>query len=315
VSAILVNVDNFARAESDRMFGAILQDSGGVNQWMHNREPTPIEHQPVIRQNRDTLYSAAIVDISKGATLTVPDGGGRYVSVMVVNQDHYINRVFDEPGEYDLTVDEFQTSYVLVAMRVLVDPGDPADVANANALQDQVALQAGSDEPFVLPDYDQASHTATRKALLELAKGIGGLAGDAFGRKQDVDPVHHLIASAAGWGGLPEQEAKYIGVHPGLPVGEFKLTVEDVPVDAFWSVSLYNADGYFEANDRNAYSVNNLTAVPNEDGSVTIHFGGCGDDRPNCLPIMEGWNYTVRLYRPRPEVLDGSWTFPAVEPA
>ena len=59
--------------------------------------------------------------------------------------------------------------------------------------------------------------------------------------------------------------------------------------------------------------MNNLTATPNDDGSFTIHFGGCGDDRANCLPIMEGWNYTVRLYRPRAEVLDGSWTFPALE--
>ena len=35
---------------------------------------------------------------------------------------------------------------------------------------------------------------------------------------------------------------------------------------------------------------------------------------PNLLPIVEGWNYAVRLYRPRPEILDGSWTFPATEP-
>jgi hypothetical protein len=51
-----------------------------------------------------------------------------------------------------------------------------------------------------------------------------------------------------------------------------------------------------------------------DDGSVTVHFGGCTDDRPNCIPIMEGWNYTVRLYRPRAEVLDGSWAFPSIEP-
>ena len=73
-----------------------------------------------------------------------------------------------------------------------------------------------------------------------------------------------------------------------------------------------NADGFFEPNDSNAYSVNNLTATPNDDGSVTIHFVRSADDRPNCLPIMDGWNCTVRLYRPRPAVLDGSWTFPAI---
>ena len=103
--------------------------------------------------------------------------------------------------------------------------------------------------------------------------------------------------------------------NPALPVGAYKLTVRDVPVDGFWSISVYNAEGFFEANERHAYSVNNITAITNADGSVTVHFGGCGDDRHNCLPIMDGWNYTVRLYRPRPEVLDGSWAFPIIEPA
>jgi hypothetical protein len=60
--------------------------------------------------------------------------------------------------------------------------------------------------------------------------------------------------------------------------------------------------------------VNNLTATRDDDGAVTVHFGGCADGRPNCIPIMEGWNYTVRLYRPRAEVLDGSWRIPSLEP-
>src|SRR5690349_18865007 len=124
-----VNVDNFARAESDRMFAHILGDTGGINRWLHNRVPTPIDHQPVIRQNRDTLYSGTIANITGGATLTIPDAGGRYLSVMVVNQDHFINRTFHEPGTYDLTVPEFDTPFVLVAARLLVDPNDPADVA------------------------------------------------------------------------------------------------------------------------------------------------------------------------------------------
>jgi len=309
-----VTVDNFARAETDRMFATLEAEAGGVNRFKHNRTPTPVESQPVIRMNRDTLYSIAIVDISKGARVAVPDGGDRYVSVMVVNQDHYINRILHEPGEYQLTVDEFDTPWVAVGARILVDPADESDVASVNALQGQLAIEANAARPFEAPEYDKGSFDGTRKAVLELGRHIGGF-DHAFGSKEDVDPVRHLIATAAGWGGLPDREARYISVEPGLPVGEYKLTVRDVPVDGFWSVSLYNADGFFQANDRDAYSVNNITAEPNDDGSVTVRFGGCADGQPNCLPIMDGWNYTVRLYRPRAGVLDGSWTFPAIEPA
>jgi len=309
-----VNVDNFARAETDRMFAAIQQDAGAVNRWLHYRIPTPVDRQTVIRMNRDTLYSAAVVDISAGATITIPDAAGRYMSVMVVNQDHYVNRVFHRPGTHELTASEFGTRYVLAAARVLVDPADPDDVAAVNALQDRFGLQANSAKPFVMPAYDRGSFDATRAALLELAKDASSLTR-AFGSADSVNPVHHLLGTAAGWGGLPEHEATYASVNPDLPPGEYRITVSDVPVDGFWSVSLYNADGFFEPNDRNAYSVNNITAARDTDGSITINFGGCGDDRPNCLPIMNGWNYTIRLYRPRAEILNGTWSFPAIEPA
>ena len=66
ISGVLVNVDNFARAESDRMFAAIQAQAGGVNQWYHYRTPTPVDKQTVIRMNRDTLYSGAIVESPPG---------------------------------------------------------------------------------------------------------------------------------------------------------------------------------------------------------------------------------------------------------
>lgn len=307
-----VNVENFARAETDRMFASFAAEAG-INTLQHHRAPAAVDHQPVIRMNRDTLYSGALVDISQGAAVTIPDCGDRYACVMVVNQDHYVNRVLHDPGTHELTLQEHGTPWVTVLARLLVDPTDPADVAEVNALQDRLVIEAASARPFEAPDYDPESLDATRTALLSLARGLNGF-DRAFGSAKEVDQVRHLIGTAAGWGGLPDSEAVYLSVEPGLPVGEYKLTVRDVPVDGFWSVSVYNADGYFEPNDRGAYSVNNLTAAPDEDGSVTIHFGGGADDRPNCLPITEGWNYTVRLYRPRSEIRDGSWTFPAAGP-
>jgi hypothetical protein len=57
-----------------------------------------------------------------------------------------------------------------------------------------------------------------------------------------------------------------------------------------------------------------IVAAKELDGSVEIQFGGCDGTTPNCLPITPGWNYLVRLYRPRPEVLGGSWAFPQAQP-
>ena len=43
-------------------------------------------------------------------------------------------------------------------------------------------------------------------------------------------------------------------------------------------------------------------------------YGGCDGEVPNCLPVTAGWNYLVRLYRPRAEVLRGEWEFPEPVP-
>lgn len=80
------------------------------------------------------------------------------------------------------------------------------------------------------------------------------------------------------------------------------------------TITVYNAKGYLEPNPYNAYSLNNLTAKKSDDGSVAVQFGGCDGKIPNCISIMEGWNYTVRLYRPRPQIIDGSWKFPEAQP-
>ncbi len=111
---------------------------------------------------------------------------------------------------------------------------------------------------------------------------------------------------------MPEYEAYYLTVEPNLPVGAYQLTVKDVPVDAFWSIDLYNRDGYFQKNEHNAYSVNNITGKRNKDGSFIVHFGG-DPKSVNYLHILEGWNYAVRLYQPRKEILDGTWVFPTAQ--
>ncbi|MBL4558391.1 MAG: DUF1214 domain-containing protein [Rhodobacteraceae bacterium] len=68
----------------------------------------------------------------------------------------------------------------------------------------------------------------------------------------------------------------------------YKLTVKDVPVDAFWSVTLYDEQGWMPVNEFNAYSFNSVTAERAEDGSATIHFGGDPDQPTSCRSFPAG---------------------------
>lgn len=316
-NVIPVTAENFVRAESDLYFGGVVKN-GGFGKFDHTREPAPLDKQTVIRLNRDTLYSAAVFDLDAGpVTVTLPDAGKRFMSMQVINEDQYTPAVHYGAGSYTLTRNEIGTRYVVVAVRTLVDPSDPADTQQVHALQDAIKVtQPGGPGHFEIPHWDPVSQKKVREALLVLASTIPDT-GRMYGRKEEVDPVRFLIGAAMGWGANPPKEATYLNVVPSENDGTtiYKLNVKSVPVDGFWSVSLYNAEGYYEPNQYNAYSLNNITAKKNADGSISIQFGGCDGKIPNCLPIMKGWNYMVRLYRPRPEVLTGQWKFPEAQPA
>lgn len=315
-SPVPVTVDNFARAESDLYLNNAVKDAGGIGKLLHHREPARIDKQPVVRMNRDTLYSSAVIDLDAGpVTVEMPDAGQRFMSLQVINEDHYTRNVFYGTGSHKLNRSSVGTRYALLAFRTLVDPNDPGDIKQVHALQDAIKIDQEARGKLELPNWDQASQKSIRDALLILNDHTGGFA-HAFGAKGQVDPVRHLIGTAAGWGGNPDKDASYLSVTPEKNDGTtvYKLTVGEVPVDAFWSISVYDAKGYFEKNPYDAYTLNNITAKKSADGSVAVQFGGCDGKIPNCLPVMKGWNYTVRLYRPRTEILDGKWAFPAAKP-
>ena len=312
--AIPVDVGNFTRAETDKYFARTAQ-RGAFGKFGHERAVVAIDQQDVVGMNRDTLYSYAVFDLDAApVTITLPDPGKRFMSLLAISQDHYVVDVVYAPGRTTYTKEKVGTRYVFLAVRTLMDPRDAADVKAANALQDAIEVEQANIGTFEVPNWDAATRDRARSALLAL-NALGG-SPNRFGRKDEVNPVDHLIGTAAGWGGNPPNAAIYVPVYPTANDGTtvHKLTVKDVPVDGFWSISVYNAKRYFEKNALNAYSVNNLTGTAAADGSFTVQFGGCDTQTPNCLPIMPGWNYILRLYRPRAEIQNGSWTFPAAQP-
>lgn len=312
---IPVTVQNFTRAETDLYFERMMKEKG-IGKVGGPREFTPIDKQDVVRMNRDTLYSSGVFDLDAApVTITLPDPGKRYMAMQVIDQDHYTVEVVYAPGRHTYTRDKVGTRYVFAIVRTLANPGDAADVKAANDLRDAIKVEQAAAGNWEAPNWDDKSRTEIRDALAVLGSHQGGGMGRMFGSKSEVDPVQHLIGTAIGWGGNPPFAAVYSSFYPPQNDGKtaYTLTVRDVPVDGFWSVTVYNAKGYMEKNDLGRYSLNNLTAKPNADGSYTLRFGG-SKDAANCLPIVPGWNYTVRLYRPRKEVIDGTWKFPEAVP-
>src|SRR5215469_4087623 len=311
-----VTVDNYIRAQSDVYIGQTVK-AGAFGKFRHGRDLVPVDRRNIIRPNRDTLYSLAVFDFDAGpATVTLPDAGKRFMVMQVVNADQYTPAVYYGAGSHTLTKQGIGTRYGIVVVRMLLDPANPQDVQQVHALQEAVTVNQQSPGTFEIPDWDKASLKKVRDALLQLGETVSDTRRMFGAREDQVDPVRHLVGTALVWGGLPEKDALYLPVTPARNDGVtiHKLTFRGVPVDGFWSVTVYNPEGYFEPNQYNAYAVNNITANKGMDGSVAIQFGGCDGEIPNCLPIMKGWNYTVRLFRPRPEILNGSWRFPEALP-
>lgn len=314
---VRVTVDNFNRAETDRYFALTVQ-RGGFGRFAHWRELVPVGAATVVRPNRDTLYSTAVFDLDAGpVNVTLPDAGQRFMSLAIIDQDHHVTDVQYGAGRYKIDKGQVGTRYVLVGVRTLVKPGDPEDFTRVRKLQDAITVEQ-SDGPgrFEVPNWDEASRAKVRKALASLGETLDDSRG-MFGKAGEIDPVRHLIASATAWGGNPAKDAYYQIVTPVHNDGltNYRLEVGDVPVGAFWSISVYDKAGRFQKNALEAYSLNSLTAKKGEGGTTSVSFGGCTAQTVNCLPIMPGWNYMVRFYLPDKAILDGSWRLPEARPA
>jgi hypothetical protein len=281
----------------------IVAQGGGLGKLAHIRRPTLQDQRTVIRMNLETLYSHAVFDLAAGpVTITVPAmANGRYVAADILNHDHLMPMVLHE-GIHTLNEEAAGTRYVAAFARVFIDTSNPEDAPRAQAVQDAITATQDGAGVMEMPEWEKTSLDGARKSLLEL--GSLGTVGFSvqMGKKGEVDPIAHLIATAFGRGLNPPTEPIYL--LPALATNDgatvHTLTMKDVPVGGFWSISVYNKDGFFEPD--------NLNGTKTEGGAITVRFGGCSAAIPaNCIPITEGWNYVVRPYRPQAEVLARTW--------
>lgn len=152
---------------------------------------------------------------------------------------------------------------------------------------------------------------------MSLVEGMG-VYGNAYLRR--------AVVTLVGLGANPPEDAVYpllITDSDGQPLtGDNNYVLhfnadELPPVDAFWSVTMYDAEGYQTANEINRFAIGDRDALQyNADGSLDLylqHTNPGPDLQSNWLPAPTGTlGVTMRLYAPHRDVVDGRWHPPAV---
>jgi len=307
---VIATAETYPTLETARQL-LIAQDRAAVNKIAHNRELTPTDDQPVVRMNRDTYYGFAVVDISGGASITIPPvPEGKYVSVQPVTMDHRIQPMSYGSGTFELAAHSGSHMYLVIRLDSTLTE------AEANAVQDGMVINAGSAKPFSAEPVNRESFEAVELSLRQklpalvsafgpnLVYGMFTAPTDASRGLYNFDK--YTVGAAIGWGGAQLADNLYES-SPDLPAeGCYSATFEDPDNGAFWSFTVYDENGFMF--DDIAHMSSDI-GTANEDGTYTVNMG-CGADALNNLPIKNDtgiFNFIVRHYIPSDRVKFGGY--------
>ena len=307
-----VTPENYGLAETQEIMTGYVKKiaaatgTDGVGVIMNVREGADPKDKTIMRINFDTIYSWIVLDLTEPATIVMPDVGGRYQTAWVISEEHYNPFAFDKPGEYTLTKESVGTPYAIIVFRTQANVEDPKDMEAAHKAQDGFAVKQKSKGTYVASNkWDSAEILKMRKHYQAIQKEKGITSDNMFGKKGERTLEEHNVGTSFGWGGFTKEQAVY-PIFYGKGTKPQTFTLKDVPVKAFWSITVYD-DGGFAQTD--TYNINSQFAKKNADGSVTIHFGG-DPKADNYMAIFDNWNFALRLYQPTKAYFDGTWKKP-----
>jgi hypothetical protein len=333
-------------------FGYAMRFTGGdpakLNTWAIGSEPALVKagDDVVVRTNNDTYYKMAFLLLDGGPVVlgSSAPAEDRFNSFQLMDDRNanYRNIIYPN-GEYTLyngakpeqirgEAIEVPSSFSVVLVRVEVkDKDDPEDVAAAQAVFSGITITG--EQPGEFPSLDllsgypvEVADEANRRidesiATVTFTDTIVG-PGQEPGR--DVPFLNHAGGTKFGWGGPHPSHSAYAGIFfdkNGDELrgsnGTYTVTTDEPPVDAFWSITVYDTDrgGFLHPNDDDRYHINNTGAVRNDDGTVTFTFKqDCESSDLNCLEVPAGkFDLTPRYYLPHDEIITGEWTLPKIE--
>jgi hypothetical protein len=310
---LIVTKALYPRAETARQM-LDTQSLVGINQFGHLSQLIPTDWQPVVRMNRDAYYSKVVVDVSQGATITLPSvPEGTYMSMQPVTEDHRPQPMSYGAGTYELATHTGDHMVIIIRLDSNLSP------EQAKKYQQQMSIKAGSSKRFTTLPVEPKSFAKVESELkddvMKLIKQEGPIALSTTLFSSPTNESRgfyslekNQVAAAIGWGGALAKDNIY-ETSPNFPAkGCYQLTFDDPKNKHFWSITVYNKAG-FMFND--IANINSYKAKPNEDGTYTVSMG-CGADYPNFIPISNDsgvFSFTARHYGPSDRILNEGYRF------
>ena len=334
-------------------YNYMLRFTGGdpqnLNTWLPKGEPALVRagNDVLPRTNNDTYYKAAVLSLENGPVVLEANAPtmNRFNSFQLDDDRNvnYRNIVFPagkytlyfgaRPKEIEGQPIEVPAAFSLVFVRIEVrDKNDIEDVAAAKIVYDGIKIRGGS-RPREFPQRLDLLSAFSADVVAEANRRMDEVfATVPFGETvvgpgkqpgRDVPYLYHAASSKSGWGGPDPSHSAYEAIlfdRDGHAMkgsnGTYSVTTTIPPVDAFWSVTVYETEsgGRLHPNRDDRYHYNGTTASKNGDGTVTFTFKArCETADKNCLEVpLDRFDVTVRYFLPRQEILSGAWRFPKV---
>ena len=292
-----VTAHNYVQAETDWNFAG-QQKQAAINTWTHNERVTE-ENQTIIRSNADVTYSLALVDVSKGATFSIPKRkNGALQLIHFMDENHLTHGVIYAGESITITPKDLTSGeYVYILARTQISD----DLEETKRAQHSMVIKANAARPYVSKGYKAKDVKAMRQNLIgEVYSGKVFIdAGKAAGATlMDVDYQDYYYAAAVGWGLLPAAHAQYTASVNGQGVSDKCQTMTfpkpnlDFENGGFYSLTTYNAKSWIEGDN---FYIGHERMKDNGDGTVSIDFN-C--NTPHSVTVGKNWNGSFRLYMP-----------------
>jgi hypothetical protein len=329
-----VSRKQFTNIEAGKEFG-----KGPMNMFVNVPAYPPADFKGVVRSNFDTLYSIPqdypAVNKIQAALQVVPlSGWGKPPKPIVAKIDPSVDMKTPPKTQVDTMLAGAYFAYAAELLKV--HPPHLTDEPIIAQMK-QIGIEPGKsfDISKLDPDVRKGVEAAPAEAQQLMTWKVPTVARVANYWSMNTDTMgvygnyylKRAIVAQLGLGANLLEDAIYplnLGDETGKPLdGTNKYTIHfekgaTPPVAAFWSLTLYDPDGFQVANELNRFAVSSWMPFQyNADGSLDLYFQNDSpgkDKAANWLPAPKGpFNLTMRLYSPEADALTGKWNPPPVK--